>query len=515
MLQWLCWQQSLFFFNAGGLMNRLASLTLVALLAFAGAAAAGNMQVEQNPASFSSVTPFNGDLVLAMWDIQFSFDLEAATGALGNAGAEFDDMYYYSTRWASNLIHQLDLTGTLVKEFSIPGVSGLRDLAYDGEYWYGGAASSTIWQMDFISETLISTITGSFASRAIAYDEDEDQFICSNWADPVYVVNRDGSIDHTFNMLTTTSKYGFAYETACSGDPTLWVFDQTLGGAVIYQWDLTSGAFTGVTHDVAADFPASVGIAGGLWFTANGVEPGTATLGALLQGTPDVMVAYELCGGTEPDLEISITPVNGTNFQPGEVIQYAVAVTNNTDATIHVTARSYASNNSDWQLLLFGPVNFNLPANTTIGPVTLSNQVPNNAPPLTAYICAEANDIHDCYQVTVGMECPSVVGQWLLYYDWDCDGSYGTVTLTFFEDGTFQSSGGSNGTWTQDGCDVEWYYTNGTHYWGVMEPEGLYMEGDMLSYSGSDGCWWADRTAAKALPPVGEQNFSASGDLLE
>jgi len=394
-------------------MNRLASLTLVALLAVAGVAAAGSMQVDENPAYFSSVTPFGGDLVLAMWDLQFSFDLEAASGAPGNAGAECDGLHYYSTRWAANLIHEYNLAGTLTKEFSIAGVSGLRDLAYDGTYFYGGAASSAIYEMDFSAETLISTITGGFQSRAIAYDEDEDQFYCSNWADPVWIVQRDGSISGQFSLVTTVSTYGFAYESVCSGNPTLWVFDQGGGAGAaqyIHQWDLTAGAYTGVTHNVVSDIPGTAGIAGGLWFQ-EGIVAGTATLGGLLQGTPDMMFAYELCGGPEPDLEIDITPVNGTNFQPGEVIQYAVSVTNNTNAAIHVTARSYASNQSDWKLTLFGPVGFNLPAGATIGPVTLSNQVPNAAPPMTAYICAEANDVHDCYQVTIGGECPSVVGR--------------------------------------------------------------------------------------------------------
>jgi hypothetical protein len=382
-------------------MNRLASLSLVALLAFAGVAAASSMQVDENPAGFSSVTPYGGDLILAMWTLQFSFDVTAASGAAGNAGAEFDDVHYYSTRWASNLIHEYDLAGVMTRQFSIAGVSGLRDLAYDGTYFYGGAAGGTIWQMDFTAGTLIGTWSGGFQCRAIGYDSDEDQFYVSNWADPVWIVQRGGTISGQFNLGTTTSTYGFAYESVCDGNPYLWVFDQTAGGGVIYQWNLTAGSYTGMTHNVAADFPATAGIAGGLWFTEMGLEPGTATLGGLLQGVPDMMFAYELCE-TTPPLSIDISPVNGTNFNPGETIRYAVSVTNNTGSTIHVTARSYASNQSDWQFALFGPVGFNLPGGQTIGPVTLSNQIPNGAPHgMNAYICAEANTVHDCYQVHI------------------------------------------------------------------------------------------------------------------
>ena len=209
--------------------KRLLSL-VVCFLWIAVVAAAADW--EKGPVD-SLATPAQND---AMWDVQFSFDLTAASGAAGNAGCEFDGTYFYSTRWASNLIHQYDINGVLVKEFSIAGVTGLRDLAYDGTHFYGGAAGGTIYQMDFTSETLIGNITGSFQSRAIAYDS-----------------------------------------------------------------DLAAGAYTGVTHDVSADF-ATGGIAGGLFLTTDYLS-GTITIGGLLQGVPDIMVCYEL-GTTAPAIII-------------------------------------------------------------------------------------------------------------------------------------------------------------------------------------------------------------------
>jgi hypothetical protein len=243
----------------------------------------------------------------AIWDIQLDFDVEAASGALGNAGAEWDGNYLYSTRWASNLIHQYDSTGALVKEFSISGVSGLRDLAYDGTYFYGGAAGGTIYEMDFSSETLISSITGGFQSRAIAYDEDLDLFYCSNWGDPVWKVDRTGAIVGTIDLVSTTSTYGLAYDAQTTDSPYLWVFDQTSGGAVIHQWDLTAGAYTTVTHDVNGDF-TNAGIAGGLFFCDDFVS-GYATVGGLSQGTPDIMVCYEIEQLTAPDHDIGIKAI--------------------------------------------------------------------------------------------------------------------------------------------------------------------------------------------------------------
>ena len=235
------------------------------------------------------------------WDLLFSYNVETASGAVGNAGAEWDGTYFYSTRWASNLIHQYDSSGVLVKQFSIPGVTGLRDLAYNPNTgtFYGGAGAGTIWEMDFDSETLVRTLTGSFQSRAIAYNHDEDVIYCSNWADPVWVVDPlTGAINSQFNLGVATSTYGFAYDNTGT-NKYLYAFDQGAGAGTaqyIYEWDLDAGAMTGFTYDVTVDFPTTAGIAGGL-FTGPGFAPGVIVIGGLLQGTPDMMFVYELRAG--------------------------------------------------------------------------------------------------------------------------------------------------------------------------------------------------------------------------
>jgi len=267
----------------------------------------------------------------APWDLLFSFDLEAASGALGNAGSEMDDSgNFYSTRWAANLIHQYDTSGTMIKEFSIAGVSGLRDLAYDGTNFYGGAAAGTIWEMDFGSETLVSTITGSFQSRAIAYNDDDNTLFCSNWADPVWEIDMTGAIVNTINLVTTTSTYGFAYDNVGADAPYLWVFDQTGTPSVgmIYQWDLTAGAYTGSPYDVTTDFPTTAGSAGGLFLT-DAYDSSFWTLGGLLQGVPDMMFVYELYdAGPGAGHDVGVKSINAPSSGPAGVITPEVSVKN-------------------------------------------------------------------------------------------------------------------------------------------------------------------------------------------
>ena len=230
----------------------------------------------------------------APWDLQFGYSLPS----LGNAGSEFDGEYFYITKWASNYIDKYDVNGNFIEEFSIPGVSGLRDLAFDGTYMYGGTAGNTIYQMDFTTQALVGTISSPVIVRHIAYDERYDAFWVGNWSTDIVLVDRSGI---TLNTIPSYGHglvgiYGSAYDKWSDGGPYLWVFDQGMGPGTpqyIYQIDLNTGMLTGFAYDVSVDFPQSFGIAGGL-FAREGIVPDKATIGGVLQGTPDILFGYEL-----------------------------------------------------------------------------------------------------------------------------------------------------------------------------------------------------------------------------
>ena len=296
---------------------------ILILLVSMGIAAENNIFQEVSPFRSSKL---NVNSIEAIWDLQDSLNLVQVTGAAGNAGAEFDGSYYYTTRWATNLIHKIDLAGNLVEEFSIAGVTGLRDLAFDGTYMYGGAAGNTIFQMNFNTKTLIGTITSPVAVRFIAYDEGADAFWVGNWADPPTRVDRSGNI---LDTLTTglAGQYGAAYDNWTAGGPYLWIFDQGTGSGlaqIIHQFNIASGTATGVTHDVLAELgPNTSAIAGGLW-TGTGITPGTVSIGGLLQGTPDMLFVYELGPeGTSSELQL-ISPNGGEIWRVGsaQLIQW-------------------------------------------------------------------------------------------------------------------------------------------------------------------------------------------------
>lgn len=263
------------------------------------------------------------------WDLQLSFDLEAATGAPGNAGAECDGEFFYSTRWATNLIHKYDLEGNLIEEFSIPGVTGLRDLAFDGTHMFGGAAANTIYEMDFVNKVLIGTISSPQQVRSIAYDEGADAFWCANWDTDITLVSKAGVALNTLPAAThnLAGMYGTAYDNWTSGGPYLWIFDQGSGAGtaqIIYQANLSNLTMTGFSYDVMSDLgPNDGAIAGGL-FTIPNLVSGTVSIGGLIQGTPDMFFLYELAPFST---WISISPTSGS-----------LASMANEDMTVHLDA---------------------------------------------------------------------------------------------------------------------------------------------------------------------------------
>ena len=238
----------------------------------------------------------------AIWDVQLAINLP------GGFGAEFDGTFFYVTTGFSNLISKYDVTGNLIEEFSIPGVSGLDDIAYDGVYMYGGTGSTNIFQMDFNTHSLVSTISTPFSVRHIAFDENYDAFWIGSWSSPLALISRTGAVLNIFSMPLPTIT-GTAYDNVSPGGPYLWFFDSgdTIPGPqLIKQFHINSGNFTGVTHDVLSDVGLGQpdAVAGGLFSSADLVQ-GTFSLGGILVGSPTILFAYEI---------LNPIPIELTNF---------------------------------------------------------------------------------------------------------------------------------------------------------------------------------------------------------
>jgi hypothetical protein len=285
------------------------------------------------------------------WDVQIQYNLETITGALGNAGGETDGTHFYTTRWASNLIHKISMDGTLVEEFSIPGITGMRDLAYDGQYFYGSnaTAGAGIRQLDFENKVLVSTIPCTFAVRSISYDPVADGFWINNFGDDLKLISRTGALLQTINTAPL-SLYGSAYDEWTAGGPYLWLFTGTTtgGGSQVEQLNLATGTLTGVSHSVSGNIPGN-GIAGGLW-THPGIVPGTVTLGGVSQGTPDMLFGFELA------------PYSGGGGGGGPVETAGFRIYRDGEFLVEVDGETFEYTDDDGDYLLAGTYDYEITA---------------------------------------------------------------------------------------------------------------------------------------------------------
>jgi len=93
----------------------------------------------------------------------------------------------------------------------------------------------------------------------------------------------------------------------------------------------------------------------------------------------------------------------------------------------------------------------------------------------------------------------SVVGDWSVYYEWNCTGNYfGPASMTFYADSTFAITEGTSplyGRWAMSGNRVEFIFNDypNAHYFGTVDDASTYMEGTMTNSDGGSGCWYASR----------------------
>ncbi|MBL7103682.1 MAG: T9SS type A sorting domain-containing protein [Bacteroidales bacterium] len=251
-------------------------------------------------------------------DLQFEYPVG---GSGGEAGIETDGNYIYTTKWNGNYFYQYEIDGTYIGSFTINGAAVIRDLAFDGTHFFGGAATPTVFEMDFENQILVSTITAPTNVRAIAYNDNEDVFYANNWDSPVIKFDKTGANIGEFAVGPVGgSYYGFAYDNATLGGPYLWGYAQ-IGNSdnEIIQIQLPSGTETGFTLDVASKLSGQVwGDAGGL-FTHPNLVFGKWTLGGMVQN--EWLWGLEL---TDAQTWIGVYP-NGGSLEGGENEEIIVA----------------------------------------------------------------------------------------------------------------------------------------------------------------------------------------------
>jgi hypothetical protein len=83
----------------------------------------------------------------------------------------------------------------------------------------------------------------------------------------------------------------------------------------------------------------------------------------------------------------------------------------------------------------------------------------------------------------------AVTGNWTLFYDWDCDGTYSKTTMSVNPDGTFSLGEGSKGLWVQvAGMFMFTFNNTETNYAGNLASKSI--TGISTTFSGLNGCFY-------------------------
>jgi hypothetical protein len=90
-----------------------------------------------------------------------------------------------------------------------------------------------------------------------------------------------------------------------------------------------------------------------------------------------------------------------------------------------------------------------------------------------------------------------VSGKWTLHFDWNCDGSYSQVDMTFNSNGTF-SLAPYTGKWVQVEGMILWQFDNSNTSYGGNNA-GSAIKGLMSTFGGLNGCWYGIKAGATTL----------------
>jgi hypothetical protein len=214
-------------------------------------------------------------------NLQFSFPTIAF---IGEYGVETDGNLVYVTQWLDDSIATYDQSGNVLEEFVIPGVGRTRDMAYDGQYYYGSPNEFYFYVLDLDNKTLINTFQTSFKIRGMAYDPVEDVLWASeHWNPYFYKLDKQGNILDQWipSGITMDAISGLGFDNFSPGGPFLWGFSQDSTGAMIVKYDIASQTQTGNMIDVS-NLVAEPAYAGGL-FIHQMDQRDVPTIGGMIQ----------------------------------------------------------------------------------------------------------------------------------------------------------------------------------------------------------------------------------------
>ncbi len=260
----------------------------------------------------------------AMWDLVKNFNLNGA----GEQGVATDGNFIYTSSWSGYPGYDFgkyDMNGNFVEGFSIGGASGIRDLTYDGTFFYGGAGASTLYKLDLANKALVGTVNCSGKQiRHCSYDPSRDGFWVGNW-DDLCLVDRTGATVQT--APAPSSAYGSGYYKDADNVEHLYLFCQPNSDAKVYDYNITTNT---LNPTPVFDFSITPGFNGGVSGGAFvGVYDGKTCFFGNSQQEPNLVGIYELGAGSTPPVPPIPTGdiLGAVIFRDGEYLGFTADTT--------------------------------------------------------------------------------------------------------------------------------------------------------------------------------------------
>lgn len=253
-----------------------------------------------------------------LWDFVSSF--RTSTGR--QYGVATDGQFIYTCAWGSSstvveTFYKYDFEGNLLEDFSIPGCPFLRDMTYDGQYFYAGSAeddgSGTLYCFDLANKTLVGSISTPCPSiRHCSYDPVNDGFWIGE-STSLMLVNRNGTlITSVPNIMPDDNTFcdGTGYFMDEDGVSHLFMMCNVGIHPYVYDYNITNSTFVSTPVLNFENTPGYIayGGAGGAFV---GVYDGRTYFFGDEQSSPNMIAIYDLGEGEPP---IPPTPHDGDYF---------------------------------------------------------------------------------------------------------------------------------------------------------------------------------------------------------
>ena len=232
----------------------------------------------------------------APWDLMHTFNAAEAA----QYGVATDGQNIYTCNWgyssATWNFYKYDMQGNMIEGFNVSGCGTIRDLTYDGQYFYGGANSSVLYCIDLANHTLISsTSTTCSGIRHCSYDPVNDGFWVGGWSD-LKLIDRSGAT--LTNGPAVESVSGTGYFEDADGNPHLYLFTQAASDAKVYDFNILTNTVGAMLKDFSSTPGYDAGSSGGAFI---GEYNGKIAFFGDVQQSPNLIGIYELAdAGTGP-----------------------------------------------------------------------------------------------------------------------------------------------------------------------------------------------------------------------